>query len=64
MSSEIECDEVEDEKGNETSMKGFAIKASISELVSKGDGEKTVRVKFESIFLAGGCREEVLMMND
>ena len=34
---------VEDGKGSEASMKGFAIKASISEIVSLGEeGEKTV----------------------
>ena len=31
--SEVECDEVADGKGSGTSMKGFAIKASISEMV-------------------------------
>ena len=29
MLSEVECDEVEDKKGNEISMKGFAMKASM-----------------------------------
>ena len=43
----IECDEVVDEKGSEASMKGFATKASMSEMVSLGEGgEKTVGVKF------------------
>ena len=43
-------------------MKGFANKASISEMVSIGEGgEKTVGVK---VFLAGGCREEFLMITD
>ena len=52
---EVLCDEVEDGKGNETSLKCFAIKASTSEMVSLGEGgEKTVGVK---ISLAGGCRE-------
>ena len=62
MLLEIECDEVEDGKGIETSMKGFAIKASMSEMVSLGEGgEKTVGV---NIFLKGGCREEVLVIKD
>ena len=44
--SEVECNEVKDAKGSETSVK---------EMVSLGEGEeKTVGVK---IFLAGGCRE-------
>ena len=42
-------------------MKGFAIKALISEMVSLGEGEKTVE---EIVFLAGSCREEVLMIKD
>ena len=37
MLLEVECDE-EDEKGSETSMKGFAIKASISDIISLGKG--------------------------
>ena len=38
-------------------MKGFAIKASMSEMVSLGEGgEKTVGVK---IFLVEDCREEI-----
>ena len=56
---EIECNEVEDRKGSETSMKGFAIKASMSEMVLLGEGGgKTVGVK---VFLAGGCRELFVM---
>ena len=38
MLSEVECDEVEDGKESETSMKGFVIKASMSEMVSLGEG--------------------------
>ena len=55
MLSEVECDEVESRKWSKTSMKGFAIKASISEMVSlREGGEKTLGVK---VFLAGGCRQ-------
>ena len=50
MLSKIECDEAEDAAGSEISMKSFAIKASMSKMVS----EKIVGVK---VFLAGGCRE-------
>ena len=61
MLSEVECDEVEDEKVRETSMKDLAIKAPISEMVSLGKGSaKTVGVK---VFLTGGCRE-VLMIKE
>ena len=43
-------------------MKGFAIKASISEMVPLGErGEKTVGVK---VFLVGGCREGILVTKD
>ena len=55
MFSQVKCDEVEDLKGSETSMKGFGIKASISDMISLRGG-KTVGVK---VFLAGGCKEEV-----
>ena len=42
---EFECDNVEDGQGDEASMKGSAIKASISEMVSLGkERKKTVRV--------------------
>ena len=34
MLSLVECDEVEDGKGSETSMKGFTIKTSMSDMVS------------------------------
>ena len=55
MLSEVECDEVEDGEGSEALLEGFAIKASISEMVSLGEGEdKTMGVK---IFLAEDCRE-------
>ena len=40
-------------------MRGLPIRASISEMVSLGEGgKKTVGVK---VFLAGGCREDVLV---
>ena len=53
---------VEDGEGNEASMKGFVIKASISAMVSLGKGrEKTVEVK---VFLEKDCREEVLVIKD
>ena len=35
---EAECDGVEDGKGNERLMKDFAIKASMSDIVSLGEG--------------------------
>ena len=57
---ESECDKVEDRDGNDTSMKGLAIKVSISEMVSLGEGgEKTVGVK---VILVEDCREEVLVI--
>ena len=60
--SEVEYDEVKDRKGSETSMKGFVIKASMSQMVSLVEGgEKTMGVK---VFLAGGYREEVLVIKD
>ena len=37
MFLEVVCGGVEDEKGSEVSMKGFAIKASMSEMVSLGE---------------------------
>ena len=59
---EFECDKVEDGEGSEASMKGFAIKASISEMVSLGEGgKKVVGVK---IFSVEDCREEVLVIQD
>ena len=62
MLSEFECDKVEADEGNEASMKGFARKASISEMISLGEGgEKTVEVK---VFLVEDCREEVLLVKD
>ena len=42
---------------NETLMKSFVIKTLM--MVSLGEGEKTVGVK---VFLAGGCREVVLVI--
>ena len=42
-------------------MKGFAIKASMSEMVSRREGGKTVGVK---VFLAGDFRKEVLEIKD
>ena len=62
MLSEVVCGEVEDGKGSETIMKGFALKASMSEMVSLGEGgDKTEGVK---VFLARGCRENVLVIKD
>ena len=58
----FECDKVEDGEENEASMKGFVIKALISEMVSlRKGGEKTVGVK---VFLVEDCREEVLGIKD
>ena len=45
MLSEVKCGEIEDGKGSETSMKGFAIKALMLEMVSLG-GENTVSKSF------------------
>ena len=54
MFLEVICGGVEDGEGSEVSMKGSAMKASISEMVSLGEkGDERVGVK---IFLAGGCR--------
>ena len=62
MLLEVECDEVEDGESSEASMKGFAIKASILEMVSLWEGgEKTVVVK---AFLAENCRDDVLVIKD
>ena len=52
----VEWDKVEAEEGSEASMIGFAREASISEMVSLGEGEKAVGVK---VFLIKDCREEV-----
>ena len=38
MLRKFECDKVEDGEGSKSSMKGFAIKASTSEMVSLGKG--------------------------
>ena len=47
MLLEFKCDKVEDGEGSEASMKGFAVKASLSEIVSQVEREKkTVEVKF------------------
>ena len=49
-------------EGSEVSMKGFDPKASISEIVSLGEGrEKTMGVK---VFLVEDCREDVLVIKD
>ena len=62
MLSEVRCDEVEDGEESETLMKSFAIKTSISEMVSLWKrGEKTEGVK---LFLARGCREYILVFKD
>ena len=46
MLSEVECDEVEDQEGCESSIIDIAIKASILEMVSLWERrEKTVGVK-------------------
>ena len=43
MLLELECDKKEDGEGSDASIKSFAIKTSISEIVSLGEGgEKTV----------------------
>ena len=42
-------------------MKRLAIKASISEMILLGEGEKTLGVK---VFLSEGFREEVLVIKD
>ena len=39
--SEVECSEIENGKGSETSMKDFAIKVSMSEMVLLGQGLAT-----------------------
>ena len=55
--SKVVCGGVEDGKGSEVSMK-----ASMSEMVSLGEeGDERMRV---NIFLAGGCREEVLVIKE
>ena len=60
--SEVVCGGVEDGKGSEVSMKGSAMKASMLEMISLGEkGDERVGVK---IFLAGGCREEVLVIKE
>ena len=46
----FECDKVEDGEGSEASMKGFAIKASMSEMVSLGEREEKTGIK---VFLVG-----------
>ena len=57
MFSDVGCGGVEDEKVSEVSMKGFAMKASMSEMVLLGKkGDERVGLKN---FLAGGCREKV-----
>ena len=56
MFLEVVCGGVEDGKGSEVSIKGSAMKASMSEMVSLGEeGDERVGV---NIFLAGGCREK------
>ena len=61
MLSEFECDKIEDGEGSEASMKGFDLKISISEMVSRGEGrQKTVGIK---VFLIEDCRE-VLVIKD
>ena len=49
-------------KSSEVSMKGSAMKAYISEMVSLGE-ERDERVGV-NIFLAGGCREEILVIKE
>ena len=61
MLLDVEFDEVEVGKGNDMSMKGFAMKASMSEMVSLGEREVTVRVK---IFLPKDCSEEFLVIKN
>ena len=46
----------------ETLMKGFVMKASMSEMVSQGEGrDKTVGV---NVFLGRGCKKKVLVIKD
>ena len=62
MFSEVVCGGVEDGKGSEVSMKGPAMKAAMSEMVSlREGGDERVGV---NIFLAGSCREEVLVITE
>ena len=62
MFSVVVCDRVEDGKGSEVSMKGSAMKASMSEIVSLGEeGDERMGV---NIFLAKGCREKVLVIKE
>ena len=56
------CGGIEDGKVSEVSMKGPAMKAYMSEMVSlRKGGNERVGV---NIFLAGGCREEVLVIKE
>ena len=60
--SKVVCGGVEYGKGSEVSMKNSAMKASMSEMVSLVEGgDERVGV---NIFLAGGCREEVLVIKE
>ena len=62
MFLEVVCGGVQDGKGSEVSMKGSAMKASMSEMVSLGE-EEDERIGV-NIFLAGSCREEVLVIKE
>ena len=56
---ELECYKVENGVGSEISMKGFAIKASISDCFTKRRGREESKD-----FLVKDCREEVLVTKD
>ena len=59
---ELEYDNIEAGEESEASIKGFAIKTSISEIVSLGEGgKKRVDVK---VFWVEDCGEEVLVIKD
>ena len=57
-----ECDEVKNKEGRKATLKGFAIKTSMSEMIPQGEeGKKTVEVQ---VFLVEDCREEILVIKD
>ena len=62
MFSEVVCDGIENGKGSEISMKGFAIKASMSKMISQGEeGDESVGV---TLFLARSYKEKVLVIKE
>ena len=62
MFSEVVCGGLEDGKGSEVSMKGSAMKASMSEMVSLGE-ERDERVGVK-IFLAAAVGRKVLVIKE